>query len=100
MRWLALVNEGINKKTMDYLNEPPWELIKQWAFESGFKDDGYGDPSCSEWDDLRRFAICVQSAERDRCARLCNALAASTATEEEADYSDGASECARRIRDY
>ena len=72
---LGLVNEGIRKKTMDYLNEPPWELIKQWAFESGFKDDGYGDPSCSEWDDLRRFAIRSQSAERERCAKLCDEAA-------------------------
>ena len=84
---------------MDYLNKPPWELIKQWAVESGFTDDGYGEPSCYEWDDLRRFAIRVQSAEREHCARLCDALSASTANDEEADYSDGASECARRIRE-
>lgn len=40
----------------NYEKNPPWEDIKQWAFESGFLDDGFGDPTCSSWDSLRLFA--------------------------------------------
>lgn len=42
-----------------YINDPPWEDIKKWALDSGFIDDGYGDPSCNDWDALRRFAYLV-----------------------------------------
>ena len=47
---------------------------------------------------MRHLVDAVEAAERERCAKLCEALAESTATEDEADYSDGATECTRRIR--
>jgi hypothetical protein len=43
----------------DYINNPPWDEIKQWAKDAGFTEDDYGDPKCSEWDNLRYFADMV-----------------------------------------
>lgn len=39
------------------------------------------------------------AAERERCAALCDALVDPTARYSEAEYSAGAAECARRIRE-
>jgi hypothetical protein len=50
---------------------PPWEYLKQWAAESGFTDDGFGNPQCNEWDDLRRFAHKVASDEREKWISAC-----------------------------
>jgi nitrogen fixation-related uncharacterized protein len=54
---------------------PPWEDIKRWALESGFYDDGYGEPRCQEWDDLRRFAdrVAADAAaeELEACIEIC-----------------------------
>jgi hypothetical protein len=40
----------------------------------------------------------IVAAERERCAKLCDALVDPQARYGEAEYSAGAAECARRIR--
>lgn len=57
---------------MDYSEWlPPWEQIKEDAAQSGFRDDGYGDISPSDWDCVARLVWRTIARERERCLRIC-----------------------------
>ena len=48
---------------------PPWDKIKQYAKESGFQDDGYGDIAACDWDCIVRLWYRIIIDERRKAMK-------------------------------